>query len=102
VKTCDYAACERLATEAQDGWDFCSPHLLEHRADMHGAPWPRLQPVNLRHLFSPPCGTPSAARAHYRRGEKPCDACLQANQRDRNPHNPDGRRGGGWYRQVAS
>jgi hypothetical protein len=28
-----------------------------------------------------PCGTPAACRRHYRRGEKPCDACLAANRR---------------------
>lgn len=25
-----------------------------------------------------PCGTPAAARRHYLRGEKPCEACLKA------------------------
>jgi hypothetical protein len=98
---CDYAACDQPPIEQLDNWNFCRQHVLEHRADMYGEPWPRMKPVALRHLFTPPCGTPSAARAHYRRGEKPCDACLQANQRDRSPHNPDGRRGN-WYRQVAS
>lgn len=27
-----------------------------------------------------PCGTPAAARRHYRRGEKPCPACLEASR----------------------
>lgn len=29
-----------------------------------------------------PCGTVAAYMRHYRRGEEPCDACLQA-KRDR-------------------
>jgi hypothetical protein len=28
-----------------------------------------------------PCGTLSAARRHYRRGEKPCEACIAAQRR---------------------
>ena len=28
-----------------------------------------------------PCGTPAAARRHWRRGEKPCDACRLASRR---------------------
>lgn len=30
-----------------------------------------------------PCGTASGCRRHYRRGEKPCRACLEANRRDK-------------------
>jgi hypothetical protein len=29
-----------------------------------------------------PCGTPAGARRHYRRGEKPCAACLAAQRGD--------------------
>jgi len=28
-----------------------------------------------------PCGTLAACRRHYRRGEKPCESCRQAEQR---------------------
>lgn len=28
-----------------------------------------------------PCGTEAAYRRHYRRGEKPCAACREANRR---------------------
>jgi hypothetical protein len=30
-----------------------------------------------------PHGTPAAARRHYRHGEKPCTACLDAGRRDK-------------------
>lgn len=30
---CDYAACARPATTAEDGWRFCPGHLAEHRAE---------------------------------------------------------------------
>jgi hypothetical protein len=30
-----------------------------------------------------PCGTPAAARRHYRHGEPPCGACLAANQNEK-------------------
>ena len=30
------------------------------------------------HTDSPPCGTPAAWRAHYRRGEEPDQACRDA------------------------
>ncbi len=30
-----------------------------------------------------PCGTPAAARRHYRRGEPLCEACAQAARRKR-------------------
>lgn len=29
-----------------------------------------------------PCGTSAAYKRHYRHGEKPCEACRQANIRD--------------------
>ena len=32
-----------------------------------------------------PHGTPAAARRHYRRGEKPCEPCRGAANRDRRP-----------------
>jgi hypothetical protein len=99
--TCDYAACGRTGTRTDDGWTFCAQHYKEHRADLHGEPWPPLKPVNLRPLFAPPHGTPSAYRQHYRLGEKPCPACVEAEQRRKQPHNPDSRRGS-WYRPIAS
>lgn len=40
-----------------------------------------------------PCGTAAAARRHWRRGEKPCDECLQAARRekaDKMGHDPGG------------
>lgn len=101
MNTCDYAACTLLATEHDDGWSFCRQHYREHRADLHGEPWPPLRSVDLRPLFRPPCGTASAARAHYRRGEKPCTTCADAVHRARYPQNPNGLRGN-YYRPVAS
>lgn len=101
MTTCAYAACTAKATEHDDGWDFCAQHYREHRADLHGEPWPPLHPVNLRRFFTPPCGTASGARSHYRRGEKPCEACMEASRRARSPHNPDIRRGS-WSRPVTS
>lgn len=29
--SCDYAGCTRLAETDIDGWQFCPPHLREHR-----------------------------------------------------------------------
>jgi len=37
--------------------------------------------MTMRDLDPAKCGTPSQARAHYRHGEKPCAACLQASNR---------------------
>lgn len=101
MSTCDYAGCDLLAEMHEDGWGFCRRHYREHRADMHGEPWPPLRPVNLRAFFTPPCGTASAARAHYRRGEKPCPACAAADHRHRRPQGDDIRRGS-YYRPRAS
>jgi hypothetical protein len=48
---------------------------------------------------SEPCGTPAAARRHYRNGEPVCDACKRANRIDksiRTGSDPwDSTRGGG-------
>jgi len=30
-----------------------------------------------------PCGTPAAARRHWRHGEPPCEACLAAHRRQK-------------------
>lgn len=100
IPTCDYAACTTVALYPGDGWDFCWTHYTQHRADLHDEPWPKLEPVDLQPLFAPRCGTPAAAKAHYRRGEKPCVECSEAVHRHRRPHNPDGRRGN-WYRVVS-
>lgn len=35
------------------------------------------------HAGAQPCGTPAAYRRHYRLGEKPCDACRQAEARSK-------------------
>lgn len=87
---CDYAACPRVAVEDMDDWSFCRQHVLEHLADMHGAPWPTLRPVNQRELLGlAPCGTVAALRRHSRRKQR-CETCLAADFRRRNP------RGGVW------
>ena len=101
VPMCDYAGCTTIAVYPDDGWDFCWRHYLEHRADLHDEPWPKLQAADLKHLFAAPCGTPGGAKRHYRTGEKPCGACLEAGERWRNPGGSDRRRGS-WYRPVAS
>lgn len=100
IPSCDYAACTTVALYPDDGWAFCWTHYEQHRADLHAEPWPKLAAVDLRSLFAPRHGTGSAARQHYRRGEKPCQLCLDASRREKAPHNPDRRRGN-WYR-VAS
>jgi hypothetical protein len=102
MTTCDYAACDRRAAHTDDGWRFCQQHYREHRADLHGEPWPRMKPVNpVALLGHAPHGTSAAYRRHYRNGEKPCVQCVEAEERRRKPHNPDSRRGS-WYRPVAS
>jgi hypothetical protein len=40
-----------------------------------GAPWPS--------WFLKPHGTPARYRYHYRHGEKPCQACREAFNRDK-------------------
>ena len=100
--SCDYAACPKDGRHEDDGWAFCLQHYLEHRADMHGEPWPPMRTVS---LFSQapkaPCGSPAAYKRHQRHGEKPCAASSEAESRRRHPENRDSRRGS-WYRPVAS
>jgi len=31
VTRCEWAGCTRLATTQEDDYDFCRPHLSEHR-----------------------------------------------------------------------
>jgi hypothetical protein len=95
---CDYAGCSVIAVYPEDGWNFCWQHYCEHRADMYGEPWPTLKPLQFASLFAPAHGTSAAARAHQRRGETPCAACLDADRRRRNPD----RRRGNWYRRQEA
>lgn len=102
VPTCDYAACTRRSTHddsSPDGtafWSFCPQHWREHRADLHGEPWPTLRPVNVSALIglagrgggpeiTQPHGTPAARRRHQRRGEGLCDTCKASLRRQAYP-----------------
>lgn len=91
---CDYAACTSTAVHSDLGWDFCSVHWLEHRADIHGEKWPNMPSVQLsdfgvtfgrggRALM--PCGTDAAYRRHERLHEPVCDVCKASRRKDPYP-----------------
>lgn len=83
MTVCTYAACTRTATTTADGWEFCSLHLLHHRAITSDAPLPATAPTFPQFALRRGCGTRAAYRRHLRRGEDACDACLDAETRGR-------------------
>lgn len=83
MNTCDYAACNRVATEKADGWHFCRHHLRHHEAlkDDRTPPGPLL--TFGWESTRQPCGTAAAYQRHLRAGQKPCHACTEAQYRRR-------------------
>jgi hypothetical protein len=59
MSPCAYAACHLPATHADVEWTFCAQHYLEHRADMHGEPWPKRP-----HVLGTTLGTTVDGRRH--------------------------------------
>lgn len=86
---CAYAACTLLATHSDDAWDFCLQHYREHRADLHGEPWPKLRideaAAVIKAALIPAHGTEARYKRHLRAGEQPCPTCTEGYRALKNP-----------------
>ena len=71
--SCDWAACHDPATTREDGWLHCARHLHSHRTDTYPDAFATYGRPNAAQ-----CGTVSGYKAHLRRGEITCPACLAA------------------------
>lgn len=74
---CEFGGCDILGTTREDGYLFCSKHLVEHRLEFHPIPRQRVKPApkDLQ-----PCGTAAAYNRHLRNREKPCEPCAEASR----------------------